>query len=322
MNHADAAVSLLLEHVASLHGAAHSDEVAHTPAEQEAVKVALAAGLLHRQGRSLLVALHTDHRTVVARSFRGHLTCASAAEVLGYPVLHPPEEVHVAVSRNHGVRASVKRPLDGVRLHRVLELTPMTVDGLPLVVPAQVVACCLVCMDETPAVAVADAALHRGDVTREEVSDLLTSRYAATARNRLAQTEPGTRSVLETVVRLALRRAGLRVECGVWIEDVGEVDFLVEGWLILEIDGYEFHSSREQIRKDRHREHAAARLGYVTIRLPHQDVMEGERAIVSTVVGAMRGVARSSFIVDPYSPAIARKLGRLWNDGQGSHVHH
>lgn len=176
-------------------GAAHSADVAHTPTQQAARDTAVAAGLLVEQAPGLLVVSGRDERVVTARRFRGHLTCASAAEALGYPMRCRPTRVHIAVGHNHRVRTSGACPTDRVRIHRGAELTPLTMDGFPVVAPAEVVADRLTCLDEDDAVAVADAALNRGQATRAGIADLLTSRYAASARARLASAEEGSRSL-------------------------------------------------------------------------------------------------------------------------------
>ncbi|QPL05109.1 MULTISPECIES: hypothetical protein [Actinomyces] len=184
----------------------------------------------------------------------------------------------------------------------------MTVDDQPLVRPAEVVACALTCLDELDAVTIADAALNRGDTTKEEVADLLTGRYSVTPRQRLTKAEPGCRSPLETRARLALRSMGLHVEVAPVIENVGEADLLVEGWLIVECDGFEFHSSCGQFEKDRHRDQQALADGYVPVRLSAADVAEGERAIQRTVCRALFGLARSRRLALPNNRGIMRKI--------------
>lgn len=305
----DLAISTLLDRIDALHGVAHCDEVLHDPADRAARDAALVAGLLTEPHPRLLVLPGTDRRTVRARHFRGRLTCSSAAQILGYPVWAPPTAVHVAVPRDHAVRSSASRPRTGVVLHRVPQLTPLTVDGFPLVSPAEVVACALHCLDELDAVCVADAALNRGDTTKEEVRNLLDGRYSGEARRRLARADAAARSYLETRTRLCLREAGLSVETGVVLPDVGEVDMLVEGWLVVETDGFEFHGTREGFVNDRHRDQRALAAGCVPVRLTHADVAAGEKNVLGIVAGALRGVACSSRLRIPEDPAVRQGLG-------------
>ena len=185
----------------------------------------------------------------------------------------------------------------------------MTVDNFPLVRPAEVVACALVCLDELDAICIADAALNHGDTTKEDIAELLVGRYSKKARLRLSKADAAARSHLETRTRLCLREAGLQVETGVVLEGVGEVDTLVEGWLIVEEDGYEFHSSKEQFARDRNRDQSALAAGYVPLRLTYDDVAAGERTILGIVSRALRGVAHSSRLRIPENRAILRNLG-------------
>ncbi|SHE25372.1 MULTISPECIES: hypothetical protein [Actinomyces] len=304
----DLEVELLLERVTALHGAAYDDEVVRGAEDKRIIEAALAAELLYRPIPRFLAIPGTDPRIVKCRQFRAHLTCASAAEVLGYPMWNKPESLHLAVPRNHSMRPSTYRDLDTVTLHRKTQITPLTVDDFPVVSPAEIVACCLVCLDELDAICVADAALNRGDTSTEEISELLTGRYAAKGRQRLMLTDPASRSPLETRTRLALRHIGLAVETGVTIEGVGEVDMLVQNWLIVETDGWEFHSSNEQFTQDRRRDQEALAGGYVAVRLTGQDVAAGEDHIRSVVARAFLGVAHSSRLALPENPGIMRNL--------------
>lgn len=304
----DLCLNNLMERVTALHGVAHYDEVVRGPQDRSTVALALSAGLLQRPSPRLLVVPGTDPRVVKARQLRARLTCASAAQVLGYPMWTKDCRLHLALGRNHALRPSQGRDLSATVIHRLSQVTALTVDDFPLVAPAEVVACCLRCLDELDAVSVADAALNRGDVSREEVMELLGGRYCAQARRRLGLAEPATRSPLETRVRLALRALGLRVEAGAMVEGVGEVDLLVEGWLVVETDGFEFHSSPEQFAADRHRDQVAVSQGLVPLRLTGGDVAAGERAIQGLVARALLGIAHSKRMVLPENRMIMRKL--------------
>ena len=196
----------------------------------------------------------------------------------------------------------------------------MTVDDFPLVRPAEVVACALICLDELDAICVADAALNHGDTTKEEIAELLVGRYSKAARLRLGKADAAARSHLETRTRLCLREAGLRVETGVVLEGVGEVDTLVEGWLIVEDDGFEFHSSREQFARDRNRDQTALAAGRAqrTSRLsvaPREPGLAGGRARIRAT-GASAGHLTGA---EPAAPRSAPRRPRprrpgCWGD--------
>jgi very-short-patch-repair endonuclease len=68
-------------------------------------------------------------------------------------------------------------------------------------------------------------------------------------------------------------RLGWSVQSQVYIPDVGRVDLLIDGWLVIEIDGYAHHSSREQFRNDRRRANLLSEKGLVLLRFSYEDVM-------------------------------------------------
>ena len=72
---------------------------------------------------------------------------------------------------------------------------------------------------------------------------------------------------------MMLRGLGCRVELQVSIDGVGRVDFVVDGWLIIECDSREFHEGWEAQKRDRRRDIAAAALGYTTIRPIAEDIL-------------------------------------------------
>ncbi|WP_354179640.1 DUF559 domain-containing protein [Arthrobacter sp. UYP6] len=71
------------------------------------------------------------------------------------------------------------------------------------------------------------------------------------------------------------------------IPGVGRVDFLVQGRLILEIDGYEFHSSREHYRRDRARWNEATVAGWHTLRVTAEMVLYHPEQFVALVRRAL-----------------------------------
>jgi very-short-patch-repair endonuclease len=122
----------------------------------------------------------------------------------------------------------------------------------------------------------------------DAVFDRLPRRYRVL--RRLLQ--PGAESGPETLVRLALRALGCRVKLQVAIDGVGRVDMVVDGWLIVECDSKAFHSSWEQQRADRRRDAAAARLGYVTLRLLAEDILFRHDETVELLRDVVRQVPR------------------------------
>lgn len=95
-------------------------------------------------------------------------------------------------------------------------------------------------------------------------------------------------SGLESLVRLRLHLLGIAVRSQVRISTVGVVDFVVDGWVIIEVDGRENHESSTHRHKDRVRDAAAARLGYETLRFDYAQVVYGWDDVQAAVLAVLR----------------------------------
>lgn len=115
------------------------------------------------------------------------------------------------------------------------------------------------------ALAMLDSALHLrflGETDLAALAAMLPDRLEAVVMSADGRAESGT----ETIVRYRLRARGLRVEIIVGLRGIGTVDLLVEGRLIIECDGREFHDDDEAFERDRTRDLHAAGQRYRTLR--------------------------------------------------------
>ena len=93
---------------------------------------------------------------------------------------------------------------------------------------------------------------------------------------------------------------GLTPQVVVWIEGVGEVDMIILGFIIIEVDGWAFHSSKEQREKDLKRDRELLRRGYVVLRFTYDDVMNGDFAReVPVSVAALHRLVPDTGTEDP-----------------------
>lgn len=113
------------------------------------------------------------------------------------------------------------------------------------------------------ALAILDSALHQRFL---RVADLhaLAAALPAHLRPVVFAADGRAESGTETIARHLLRLAGLRVEPQASIDGVGRVDLLVEGRLIVELDGREWHD--EAFEADRRRDLVGATQRYRTLR--------------------------------------------------------
>ena len=230
----------------------------------------------------------TDWPLIACRMLGGLLTCHSALAYYSLPELPHPGTVHVAIPSSRGR----VRPLAGVVVHREPARWPPGMSP-PVAPPRLLVARMLRCAEETPAVVVADAALRRGLVSRAELAAMLRSNRSGgpLGHRRLARCREKARSPIESIARLELEDAGHSVEVGGDVPGVGEVDMLVDDRLLLETDGYQFHSSKGDWANDRRREQRLIAQGRLWVRLTYDDVMSGRT--IPIVEAALSGLRRA-----------------------------
>ncbi|HET7414414.1 MAG TPA: type IV toxin-antitoxin system AbiEi family antitoxin domain-containing protein [Arthrobacter sp.] len=161
--------------------------------------------------------------------------CVTAAKLHGLWVLHEPAELHVAV--DHG------RPLRAFKVHRHAGV-PSELDVLEQ---------CMRCLPELEALVIVESAVVQGHVRMSEMRDRLSGRNDAKLRRISDQINPHSESIIETVGRYHLQKAGYHVQTQVRVQGVGRLDLFVDGVLGVEVDGAGYHSSREAYREDRRR---------------------------------------------------------------------
>jgi very-short-patch-repair endonuclease len=144
------------------------------------------------------------------------------------------------------------------------------------------------CQSPRHAIATLDNAVHLGLITVDELTDVfaaLPQRFSILLRFIDGRAEAGT----ETLVRLMAIGLGCSVQLQVRFDGVGRVDLVIDGWLVVECDSKEFHSSWEQQLKDYKRDRALAQRGYCVLRLTAADILYHSE----DVLAALRGLIDS-----------------------------
>ena len=202
----------------------------------------------------------------------GVLACTSAASALGLPVL-VPHGIHVVVARSWGHARQA-----GVTVHR-RHLAEQDREGITTSLLRTVVDCAR----ELPlreAVVICDAALRAGLDHGALRSAALAARGLGSRAVRAvaAVADARAESPIESCLRLIAREYG-RVDAQAWISGVGRVDLVLDGWLVLEADGFEFHSDRRSYREDRRRDNALVAAGYTILRFGYEDIVHNEAMV-------------------------------------------
>ena len=191
------------------------------------------------------------------------LACVSAAEHRGLAVLRAPAELHVAAAPNAPLAA-----MPGLRIHRSRPLVPPGAHDTRESVP-DMLAHAARCLPRLEALVVWESAIAHGLVSSNALQRVA---WRGPAPRRLArEASAHSESLLETLVLHRLREAGIEPRQQVRL--LGHrVDFLVGTDLVIQADGFEFHTAarrEEDIRHD-------ARLlleGYRVIRLSYHQIV-------------------------------------------------
>ncbi len=87
---------------------------------------------------------------------------------------------------------------------------------------------------------------------------------------------------LTTLFRLAAEAEGWTVDIQVFIAGVGRVDVLIDGWLVIELDGGT-HAELRQMHVDRARDAELILLGYRYHRFDHPQLMNSMDRCIAVV---------------------------------------
>lgn len=148
------------------------------------------------------------------------------------------------------------------------------------------------------ALVVADACLHAGLVTEDDLAGELSRHAKLRGVRRAARTleiaDARAESPPESRVRFVLLRAGLKcaVQHDVHAADgrwIARVDLaLAELKIAIEYDGREVHERQDVFVRDRRRQNALVQAGWLVLRFTAEDLRGGGEAVVSAVRAAIR----------------------------------
>lgn len=256
------------------------------------IDAAIRESTLVRARRDRYVATGVPPSVLQAVRVGGRLTCLSLLQLLGVFVFRC-DTLHVHIRRGTSRLRSPENRTQRLRrrgdrereacLHwrslvRAADGTSTCVNVVDALVHS------MLCQPVRHAVATIDSALNKGLITAIDLADVFS---AVPARFGILQTlvDARAQSGPETLVRLMVRALGCHVDLQVAFEEVGFVDMVVDGWLVIECDSRAFHSTWASQLEDHRRDGILASYGYSVLRLAAEDILYHPEAVRAAILG-------------------------------------
>ncbi|MFE5672315.1 endonuclease domain-containing protein [Agromyces sp. NPDC056523] len=254
-------------------GIVHRADLYALGATADSIRAAVRGGQILRVRRDWVAT--PDAPAVLRRAVEigGRLACISAASHLSLWTIDDGA-FHVAAAPTASrLRLAVSVPPG--RSPEVVHWTmpPVPVTARSAIDPIENVLVAIArCQPREHAVAVIDSALNRKLVRRGQLLRVAASvggRFADVVADSDARADSG----LETLPRLRLARQGIEMVPQVRI-DGHQVDGLIGERLVLQFDGDQFHSTREQRQRDREQDARLMLQGFTVLRFGTPDVLD------------------------------------------------
>ncbi|MDQ0692306.1 endonuclease domain-containing protein [Arthrobacter sp. W4I7] len=238
------------------------------------------AGLLElgvrQPRRGIFLAPGCNEQLAAALHHNGRLTCASAAAHYGLWIRNPPAQLHLACNHGHGA---------GFIRHRT---TRFLSDQLqPFAAVEDVVLHGLGCLPPPASTALATSAIRLHGVPVNLLKDQLRGDRSAPALRTLRELDLRAESIVEVDAQHLFRTNGIGFEPQVFLPGIGRVDFLLDGYLIVEIDGFAFHSKRADMLRDRDRNNTSTVKGYAVLRYMPEHIWFNQQQVLAEIRAAL-----------------------------------
>lgn len=245
------------------------------------------SGVLRRLRRDRYARADLDEHIAEAVRIGGRISCLSLLRSIGVFVLGG-KDLHVHVRPGS---SRIRPPArDDTVLH--WDTWSGAIGALHAADLCDAVRHSIRCQPARATIATLDSLLHQRLISLAQLREVFAT-LPVRFRPLLVLVDARAESGPETFMRLILRALGVQFETQVTIAGVGRVDFVVEGWLIIECDSREFHEGWDKQVEDRARDIAAARLGYVSIRPLATDIMHRSPDVREAISAVIRAFARS-----------------------------
>ena len=266
---------------------------------------AVRAGIARRVRQGHYALANADGERLAAVRLGGRLGCVSAAKTFGLWA-GSDECVHVTLPAN-AARLRTNVPLRGrdvaltpdrFRLPVILHWRDVPVGRRRPVCDAwrvdllTALADVASCASRRDLRATFESAIHKGILSLSDAQRWLDAVLPPKQAPMVLSAASGSGAESHFIEELVAQ--GLEFLQQVEFPGVGYVDFLVAGRLVVEVDGYEFHSSKEQFEVDRARDAALLGRGYPTIRIPARVVIHEPELAAEMLRSAIRALDERS----------------------------
>jgi len=192
-------------------------------------------------------------------------------------------------------RSRRPRPPDGVRVLRTLADRDHVVrrHGLLVTDRARTMADCLRFLPRSTAQEVLDRSQFRHGPTLAQVARLIPARGSGTAQARdLLRAADGTASAGERRLVSLLRRSGIRgwqvnarltIRGRTYVVDV----LFPDHHLVIEVDGFAYHSSPADFERDRQRQNSLVNAGFTVLRFTYRQLVDHPDAVLADIAEAL-----------------------------------
>jgi very-short-patch-repair endonuclease len=267
---------------------------------------ALRQGSLVRLVRGKYALPHVRDARRISATLHAVASHRTAAQAYGWEMKHPPDRPCLTVGRSRKLKPEQR---EGIELHWA-SLTPTEVYDGWLTSPGRTFLDCCRDLPFDEALAIADAILRSGRLTRAQLARLagtMRGPGAPQARRVAREATALAANPFESVLRaIALDVPGLAVEPQVLVIDRPfpvRPDLVDERLrLAIEADSFAWHSDRKALRRDCQRYTLLAVHGWTLARFAWEDVMhdaEYVRTTLTALVARVDGRADSDLEYQP-----------------------
>jgi very-short-patch-repair endonuclease len=248
------------------------------------VEAAVRAGRLRPVIRGWYATAGAHPDVVRALQLGGRAGCVSSLAAAG--AWRPPDpRLHVAMSPSaSGRRLEGAAPDElAVHWHGAGDVIGSAFPASP---PEAGIRHLVSCQPSWFTVAVLDSLIQRRMMSENRLRSVLASTSAPAAA--LAEYVDGrSESGIESIARYRLALCGVRAEPQVVLPGIGRVDLLIDDWLVVELDGREFHAQEAAFAKDRRRANSLYRDGKLVLQFDYASVVHDWATVQATILSTL-----------------------------------